>query len=45
MTYVSCLIGLDDRGNDDGGITGSVLSSNMVKKQEKNNFIALIPYA
>ena len=41
MTYGSCLIGLDDRGNDDRGIAVSILSLYMVKKQEKkNNLIA-----
>ena len=35
MAYGSCLIGLDDYGNDDGGIAVSVLSLDTVKKQEK----------
>ena len=34
MAYGSCLIGLDDYENDDGGIAMLILSSDMVKKQE-----------
>ena len=41
MAYGSCLIGFDDYRNDDGGITVSVLSSNMVKKQEKKIILLL----
>ena len=40
MAYGSCLIGLDDYRNEDGGIV-SVLSSNMVKKQEKKIILLL----
>ena len=39
--HESCLIGLDDYKNDGGGITLSVLSSNMMKKQEKKIILLL----
>ena len=40
MAYGSCLRGSDDCRDDDGGIAMSVLSSDMVKKQE-NFFLSL----